>query len=247
MVVGAVFAVVIFGTFLMLTPVRIAPQAEVSMVASTELEVPAPARRTLESRLDSRYYRALVVPGRLADAVTTETQPWVDLAERGAPGAQAALERQLDRFRAAAPLTEQARTQTGFLPSFERLRLALPAAEVVEMEGALGQYLADPRYEQVLANDLLQFTPAVLVRAAEELSGLDLGSTSGLERARRLHSLLVQGTGCTEITLFEAEGMSRAGVVAANRRLGTLWTWYLNEIAHDQRTWKAFRSLRSRR
>jgi hypothetical protein len=80
---------------------------------------------------------------------------------------------------------------------------------------------------------------------AARLGQIRYDSTDDVERARRLHEILQQATGCHEVPLVD-EG-SLAAIARGNRPVGGLWAWILNEVAHTERTWQAYRSLRGGR
>jgi hypothetical protein len=61
------------------------------------------------------------------------------------------------------------------------------------------------------------------------------------ESARRLQRLLVGATTCRDLELVSTSSASKAR--AYNQPLGHLWAWFVNEFAHSERAWHAYRQL----
>jgi hypothetical protein len=58
-----------------------------------------------------------------------------------------------------------------------------------------------------------------------------------------LHEWLQATTGCRDLEFADPDEYPAATVVAANRTLGAMWSWFVNEFAHTPRSWRTFTQL----
>jgi tRNA A-37 threonylcarbamoyl transferase component Bud32 len=239
-VVGAL-AIAVLGlgflsTLLVMTgsPVADAPQA----IATSG--VPTPRLDTTRSATFTRFG----IPRRYTDLVSTSEPAWVALAQRDHDMAATALEARLQQLRDRVPFLPEARTAADDLPTFGGLR-TLPAAQEQEIDVLLGQAITASEPDAELVPRFVELGPVALATVAARLGQIRYDSTDDVERARRLHEILQQATGCHEVPLVD-EG-SLAAIARGNRPVGGLWAWILNEVAHTERTWQAYRSLRGGR
>jgi hypothetical protein len=236
MVIGAITVGLVFliAVIAMLLPVRSeGPYAE---IASVGVEMAPPP-----------LFRVGSVPPRYAVAVSTSTPDWVAVAQQNLAEGQEMLRQHLERMRELAPLRAEQRDGASDLPGIRVQMWEYAPEQQAQMLATLEQFVDDPAFEPILANELMQWAPGVLAVAADQLGELRFEDPEGLARARRLQQLLVYATGCRDIELVDDGMLTGRELARANRHLGTLWKWYLNEVARDSQTWQAFRSLRARR
>jgi hypothetical protein len=181
------------------------------------------------------------VPPAFAGAVSTAEPAWAARAWVDPGGAREALLLHLERLRRTAPLSPAARSSTAELPSFA------PARRGDAWWGGLMQrvesLLLARGYDREIAQGLIDDAPRSLIVLADRLDAIDWRQRGAWTAARRLQQVLVEATGCRDIELHGDERTSADELVAANRHLGTLWRWFINEFAHTPRAWLAFRSL----
>jgi hypothetical protein len=91
---------------------------------------------------------------------------------------------------------------------------------------------------------LAEHERVALVAVAERLARLEIRSEAQLDEARRLHEFLTETTGCCDIPFVDDPRLGLAGIRAQNKGLGTLWLWYVHEVANTERAWNAYRNVR---
>jgi hypothetical protein len=181
------------------------------------------------------------VPEAYRDLVSVSEPSWVVLAERDLAAAARLLEAHLARLSAAASRPGEPGAPAR-LPQFGGLRELSPA-EQAAIDGTLDRLLAAAEFDPGLADELAAMGPAALARAAERLGAIRYQGADDVERARRLHLSLQRAIGARGLA-FVADRATLREVADANRQLGALWLWLVNEVAHTDRTWQAFRRLR---
>ncbi|MBL8729072.1 MAG: serine/threonine protein kinase, partial [Planctomycetes bacterium] len=220
----------------------ISPVATPFAEAPQELVIGSEPVRIADTSRSATFSR-FGVPRRFTDLVSTSEPEWVALAQRDHDRASLALEQRLDQLRERVPFLPDARAEADDLPTFGGLR-ALPSGPQAELDVLVGQVLAG-RDDDALVQRLTALGPVALASLAARLAQIRYDSRDDVERARRLHAVLQRATGCHEMPLVD-EG-SLVAIAHGNRHVGELWSWFLNEVAHTERTWTVYRSLRRAR
>jgi hypothetical protein len=186
-------------------------------------------------------FHSFRIPAGFEDVVSTVEPQWVALAQQDAHRARAELVRHIERLRQRAPLDVRTRSRASELPEFSAL--SFDPGRYQSLQAEIERFLATADYDDDQARLLLQYGPPALALAAERLRSVAWSERTEVERAERLHRWLCDSTGCRDLE-FEVDGHLSPGELAfRNRQIGELWTWFVNEFAHTERTWEAFRSL----
>ena len=153
------------------------------------------------------------------------------------------MDAHLLQLRELAPLEAEVRA-TVELPTFQTI-LSDENPQVKSVRASVNN-LAEGRggvreQQRLRENERL----AVLI-AAEQLARVAIRNEAQLVKARRLHEFLSDATGCTSIPLYEPEQLDGVSLAEANRNLGTLWLWYVNEVGATNRAWNAYRRVQPR-
>jgi hypothetical protein len=192
-------------------------------------------------------YRIIEVPQQYVPAVSFSTPAWVLTAEHDMEEGRVMLQDHLEVLRDLVPMRCEHREQAPQLPSFKVVMWTYEPEQQARMLATFERFLRAAVFDSDLANDLMQWTPAVLALAANRLGEVRFDDAKGKAQARRLHALLVYATGCQDIELIDDEDMSGPQLARANRNLAVVWHWYLNEVARDDKTWQTFRRLSGHR
>jgi len=168
----------------------------------------------------------------------------VALARTDRDGAAVALEERLDHLRERVPFLPEARAAASGLPTFEGLR-AVSTPQRLQIDELLRKALEADRFDDELAGQFAAIGPVALATVAARLAQIHYTSASEVDQAQRLHTILQSATGCTEMPFVDAGTL--AEIAQGNRHLGELWSWFLNEVGHTDRTWQTYQSLRRNR
>jgi hypothetical protein len=214
-----------------LIPNRIAPAPSATVGVQSTFAVP--------------LFDAFDVPASFAGAVSMSEPHWAALVERDVALATAELEAHLSRLRDVAPVVLALRSRGGELPSFGAPRLPKHEVEAT-LRPVVQDYAAAHSERRDLRARLDREPRTAAVLAAQQLESCDFGDDEGLRRAERLHEFLVETTGCHELPLETDADLAPGERRAANRHLGRIWLWFLNEVGHTERTFLAYQRLRRR-
>jgi hypothetical protein len=239
---GVVVGLVVLGlvTGLLLAPM--APSFAEMPVATVSVAHPAPPVPVDTSRRPT--FTRFGVPRRYTDLVATSEPAWAALADRDPDRAARALEERLQQLRDRVPFQPLARAVADDLPTFGGMR-RLPAPQQLQVDVLLAEVLGARDFDDEVAVRFQALGPVALASVAERLAQIPFTGTADLEHARRLHAILQRATGCHEMPLVDSG--SPAAIARGNRHVGELWLWFLNEVAHTERTWNAYRTLRGGR
>ncbi|MFY9346054.1 MAG: hypothetical protein WAT39_26425, partial [Planctomycetota bacterium] len=189
----------------------------------------------------TQTFRTFTVPRGLGDLVSMSEPEWVEQAQHDREASREALLAHIDRLRARAPLRPAERSLQALVPSFEA---ADPDPQrTLFLEQRFAAFLQQTGYDDEEASRLAQHAPRALVIAATQLDRTDWGNAVQFEQAVRLQHWLAETTGCKDLELVGDGELPRAQQLAANRTLGKLWLWFVNEFAHTERTWRTFQAL----
>ncbi len=204
-------------------------------IAPEDLASPSDRRQTFSSFQFGNYL----------GVVSTSEPMWVDMASRDPDAARAELLAHIERLRQAAPLRAEVRTTAKRLPEFRMA--AGQRRELADLEREVEQLLREDVMDTDQVEQLIADAPRSLVVVAEQLAKLQWRQEGDYERARRLQHVLVEATNCQDLPLRGEEGAELADLAKANKNLGALWLWFVNEFGHTERTWATFLSLMHRR
>ena len=182
-------------------------------------------------------YSQFAVPQRYRRVVSTSEPMWARLVDRDRNEARRMLLEHIGKLRQKAPI-EPGERKDADLPKFG-VRADEPGVRAVRDQVAL--LLSNPRYDAKLARQIVAKGPLGLAMCAEKMASLEYQDRRDFESAKRLQRLLVQATTCRDLELVSTTSASKAR--AYNRPLGHLWGWFVNEFAHSERTWQAYRQL----
>jgi len=171
--------------------------------------------------------------------VSRDEPKWVAQSLRDKRLAASQLREHLQRLRQKAPWSRADRGRVVDLPQFQFNDELANAA-------ALDQLLGSREYDKIAARELLQNAPESLAAAATRLQVVDYSSGQQFDNALRLHRLLRDGTGCRDIEFVADERLSGQELDSLNRQLGSVWLWYLHEVAITPATWNVYSRLRGR-
>ena len=124
------------------------------------------------------------------------------------------------------------------LPTFERRG---PHPQELGLRDQIGVLTRLRKYERNLARDIVNKGPVALAMVARTMAELDYDKRSDIVAAGRLHRLLTDATACRDLELVTT-GKAET-VREANQALGHLWEWFVNEFAHSDHCWHAYKSL----
>jgi hypothetical protein len=237
---GWLAAVVVFAA-LVFVPMVLMPVGEPSVyteVASASRPATVLQDRVGESSARRQTLRVFHVPPQYEALVSRSEPRWVLLRHQDRDHAHEVLVRSIEQLRRDAPLS----------PALRATRLDLPAFEVITLDGRtaqkvheqLDELLDAKSYERGIADKLAKLAPASIVIAAGRFDDIRWEDSSDRKRARRLQQFLEQTTGCQDLPVID-DNSPEAQI--ANRNLGALWMWFVNEFANTPRTWEAYRSL----
>jgi hypothetical protein len=177
--------------------------------------------------------------------VSVREPRWVALASRDPGRARAELDARIELLRQRAPTSARARAANPQLPV---LTFEPPAGQRVrlrELERRLASF-ASGTADAGLARFVQQQAPLSLAAVASRLTRIDWRDPDEVAQGRRLQALLEAATGCRDLPVLGDEHAAPEQFVAANRSLGQLWLWFVNEFAHTPRTWAVYRQLLGR-
>jgi serine/threonine-protein kinase len=216
---------------LVLVPVRVAP-------------VPRPAAASTAAEADGdrqQTYRYFVLPPAFHGHVSVSEPAWAMLAERQSDRARQELLRHIERLRSIAPLSVAARRRLAETPSFQLG--AQDAKQGAAIQAELAALAAGGARASAAAQRLVRQAPQAMAQAAAQLAEIDWTQSAQVDRGRRLHEWLQATTGCRDLEFADPDEYPAATVVAANRTLGAMWSWFVNEFAHTPRSWRTFTQL----
>jgi hypothetical protein len=186
-------------------------------------------------------FRSILVPFPFDGAVSHAEPHWVATAQQDLSEARAELLAHIDRLRAKAPLDERARAQAVSLPEFKPA--PGQAAVRAELDERVSRFLAARDYDAYVAGGLVAAAPDSLVVLAERLARIDWQRRGAFLTAVRLQRVLEEATGCRDLPVYGDEDTPAEHLAEANRSLGVLWLWFVNEFAHTPRTWTTYCQL----
>ncbi len=209
----------------------------VEVRSTSSIAPPAPAAPTEPSLFVRRG-----VPRDLVAFVSPGQPDWVARVREDAAEAERLVRARAAQIEAVARAAQQQAERT--LPQLQA-QVPLPPEEQVVILQQIEQLTSEAVPEPIVVVELLQQAPESLVIAARELAKDGLGAREP-DRVRRLHRFLVQATGFHGLSTESDVLAPPEELVEANRRLGALWMWFLNETAWSASTWRAFDALRRR-
>ncbi|HZN38448.1 MAG TPA: hypothetical protein VFD82_06570, partial [Planctomycetota bacterium] len=228
----AVFAALVFVPMVLMTmgtPSHYTDSMTPATVSDGRAAIVSTPRQTL------RVFR---VPPQYEGLVSRSEPQWVLLAQQDREQAHDLLVQSIEQLRREAPLSPELRATPLDLPSFEVITLDGRAAQKVHTQ--LDEFLRARSYDRGIAEKLAKQAPASLVLAAGRLGDIRWADAADRKRAQRLQQFLEQTTGCRNLSLID-DDTPEAQV--ANKNLGALWMWFVNEFGNTPRTWETYRSL----
>ncbi len=222
-----------------------APQPQMTYVAAPDMPTAPMDVATVPPSLapgdpGALVLRTVSVPEELIADVSRGVPQWVAMLQSDVNAARDDLHARLARIEALQQQAAMLRDIT--IPKF-RVQYGLPPIEQVEMRRLLDQLLDAKQWQSQVAAELQQYAPEVLALAANELAATPPDG-SGNTRAARLRRFLEHVTGYRGL---RPEGAERLGVeqfAKVNAELGSLWMWYLNEVAPSKQVWDASQQVR---
>ncbi|MCR9246360.1 MAG: serine/threonine protein kinase [bacterium] len=188
----------------------------------------------------SLLFEQWTVPSRLFGQVSEGEPVWVRTFRRNQKLAAQQLNEHWYRLRNKAPYKASARKRNKPLPEFQLFRPDPKHLNDVR------QLMSARQFEPEVANRIIDGAPHSLAVAAHELAKIHYRYPGDVEKAARLHRVLVKATGFDAIEFENGPRMSLKSIRERNQQLGDVWSWFLHEVALTDETWHTFVRLYDR-
>jgi serine/threonine protein kinase len=180
------------------------------------------------------YFR---VPTRYSKLVSVKEPDWARLRADNRSQSKQLLLQHIEQLRRQAPMSPAQRVKAE-LPEFGQTK---QLANEQRVRAQLAELMTARSYDSKLAASIVARGPVGLSLAAQAMAELNYDDKQDVEKARRLHRLLVDATKCRDLTFVSSGSLDKVG--ESNRALGRLWLWFVNEFAHTECAWSAYRKL----